>query len=250
VARVLTVAVLGAVILGYAAGAVFAVLALVQGAMPAIVGMVIALGVGLLCVAGLRGAFRRVDFYEGGAVETLFGRQRVVLYQDVTQMQYSIIRQYINGAYAGTNLNVQLRTADGRKLGYGGRYSDKLVGRGLFKAGRFEGTDPMDVIRAVVSQYIAARMTEALARGETVRWPGVATISAHGLTPMRGRRKGTTVGWSEIAGMTLDKGVLHLFAKNEQKSFLDIVAGAVNVYPAMEVIAGFTADAGQAAGSR
>jgi hypothetical protein len=155
-------------------------------------------------------------------------------------MQYSIIRQYINGAYAGTNLNIQLRTADGRRLGYGGRYSEKLVGQGLFKAGRFEGSDPMDLIRAVVSQYVAARMTEALARGQGVPWPGIATISAQGLTPSRGRKKGVLVPWDQFAGMTLDKGVLHLFARSEQKSFLDIVAGAVNVYPAMEVIAGIT----------
>lgn len=239
--RVVTVVVLSVLILGCAVGAVFAAVAVLAGKWVALVGLVLAAGFGFLCLAGLKSAFRTVEFYEGGAVEILLGRRREVLYQNVTQMSYGIVRQYVNGVYAGTTVNMQLRQAQGPKLGYGGRYKEKPKGWAMTVFGRkFEGADELDVIRDVVAAHVANRLMDQIARGEPVVWAGCATITADGITPTRGRRKGQLVPWSQFAGLSMDKGTLHLFATGDKKSFLDVVVGAGNVFPVIELIGTMT----------
>lgn len=235
--RVFVLLLLLMVMLGCVGAAIASAVAAVQGRHSALIIGAIAAGFFFLCVLGVRGVFRTVTFHEGGVVETVLGRRREVLYQDITRMSYAITRQYVNGVYAGTTLSMGLRTADGGKMNYSGRYKEKPKGWAMTVFGRtFEGSDELDVVRDVVAAYIAARMTDAIARREAVEWPGCAVITADALTPLRGRRKGQPLAWNQFAGMSIEKGVLHLFAHGDTKSFLDVVVGAWNVFPCMELI--------------
>lgn len=254
VGRVFTILILALVMLGCAGVTIASIVAATQGAPGALIVGVVAAGLFVLCILGIRGMFRTVGFHEAGVVETLLGRRREMLYADVARMSYAVTRQYYNGVYTGTTLSIGLRTADGRKLGYAGRYKEKPKGWAMTVFGRkFEASDELDLVRDVIAAHVAGRMTDAILRGEPVEWPSNATISATGITPLRGRRKGQTLPWSQFAGMSMDKGVLHLFAHGDKKPFLDVVAGAWNVFPCMELIgslAGAPAvegDAGQGA---
>lgn len=235
--RGLAVAVVLLVMMGLLAGVVALLMAAMQGTGVALVFAAVLGFFFFLCIVGLRGVFRVVDFHEGGAVERVLGSRREVLYADVTRMSYAIARQYVNGVYAGTTLTMAMRTFDGRKLRYGGRYKEKPKGWAVTVFGKkFEANDEMDVVRDVVAAHVADRMMDQIARGEAVEWPGCGLVSADGIVPRRGPRKGRLLAWERYVGMSMDKGVLHLFAEGDKKSFLDVVVGAWNVFPVIDLI--------------
>lgn len=202
------------------------------------IGVGMAALVGLLCVVGIRAAFRRVEFCEGGAVDRGPGRYRVVMYGDVTRMAYALNRQYMHGIYAGTNLQITMQTFDERKLRYLGKYKEKPKGWAVTVLGkRFEASDEMDVVRNVIAAHVAGRMTDAIARGESVDWAGNAVLSAEGITPSRGARKRMLVAWERVSGLAIENGMMRIYEDGGTKSFLDVAVGGWNVFPALELIA-------------
>jgi hypothetical protein len=206
----------------------------------AIVGGLTGLFVAALCFGNIRRMFRSVAFYQGGVVDRLFSRVQHFRYADAVGMNYSLVRQYVNGIYAGTELTLRLIMNDGRVFNLCTRHKERPKGLSVTlipKKKTFEGEDEMDVIKDVIASYIADRLAAELAKGTPVAWCMNLEMTADGLRPLSGKHKGIVVPWRKIAGVSTERGYLHLLAHGADAPFISTPCAGYNFYPCMQLFA-------------
>jgi hypothetical protein len=176
---------------------------------------------------------------ERGMIE---GSAREVIsigYDDADELEYRVTDMYHNGIYRGTFDHFALRTtgAPAREIIYKGPRRKR------------EDPTPFPPIAEAISARLAARMVEAVGRGESVRWTSKMTIHPDGLTlgpRPPGERPGlamfrkeppTRVGWDDIDKIELDEGFFRLRLKGRSEPRLTVEAGEPNFYPGYRVVA-------------
>lgn len=176
----------------------------------------------------------RFEFYSGGAVIRKPTKSREFSYSNATFLEYSLTRQFVNGVYAGTAQRLVYKTADGRKFRFGGTHKERPKTFTFFKR-EFKGEDELDAIRFIISAEVAKGYFEAIHAGQPVDWCKQVQLTAAGVVPLRGKRKGQLVPWSDIAGISADKGAYHIFANGDKRSFAGFAMNAPNFYPGLDV---------------
>jgi hypothetical protein len=208
----------------------------------------IAAAIGLVFAAATLAAaarvFTKVTFHEHGVVCSSPMGSTSLGYEEVATLRYHLTRQFYNGLYAGAIVQLKATSTDGRKIALRVRYREKSHG---FIRRSFESVDELDSIRDIISQHIAAKMTDTILAGITVRWAGAAEIGEHGITPLRGPCKRTLVPFGDIAGFQFDNGVMFVFARGRKRAILRISANTANYWPGMELLEHMVATARPAA---
>lgn len=190
-------------------------------------------GICLLIAVPCALAFKKGDmilsFFQRGVTRSHDGRIDRLPYESVATLTYSMTRQFVNGAYAGTNLLLRLVPTPDLELkpfAFAGRHSEKLVGGGFFKRGHFEGTDELDGLRDHIAGIIATRMLERVAGGESVSWFGKVSLLREGF-----QTGSNTYGWADIEKVNLEKGMFSIKVRGKFLSAVSTMAGAPNFYP-------------------
>lgn len=176
------------------------------------------------------GGFRSWDFYERGLVREGPRHRLELPYLDVRWMQYQSVRQYHNGAYAGTQLTMKLGLANGSKLVVNFRHKERA--KGFFRR-RFEGQDEMEQVRDAVALCVAADLRLLLDAGKEIEWGGWSALTQSGIKVTRGKRRGTQFAWPSLREFWTKNNRLWIAAQGEPKSFVGIPISARNFYPGL-----------------
>ncbi|MBS0189705.1 MAG: hypothetical protein U0573_08350 [Phycisphaerales bacterium] len=172
------------------------------------------------------------DFYEQGLIRKGPRRTDEFAYDKVERVSYNLVRQYHNGVYTGTQLNLKLWMEDGRKFSFGGRHKERRKG---FIKRHFEGEDEMDIVREAIEIHVAERIETQLQNSGEFDWCNAASVSRAGVTARTGKRKASLVPWPDLTEVLMKNGHLHLFARGDKKSFLSIPSAGVNFFPCLRV---------------
>ena len=181
-------------------------------------------------VSVLIGGFRSWDFYERGLVREGPRHRMEIPFLDVRWMEYQSVRHYHNGAYTGTQLTLKLGLANGSKLTINFKHKER--GKG-FLARRIEGTDEMEQVRDAIAVCIAEDLELLFEAGKPVEWGRFATLTRDGVAVLRGKRRGTTVRWSDLREFWEKNNKLWIAARGEPKSFVGIPITGRNFYPCL-----------------
>jgi hypothetical protein len=195
----------------------------------------------------IRRMFRSVSFYQGGLVDRLFSRVRTFRYADAVGMNYSLVRQYVNGIYAGTELTLRLTMNDGQVFNLCTRHKEQPKGLSITlipKNKTFEGEDEMDVIKDLIASYVAERLGHELAKGGPVGWCRDLRLNTQGVMPLSGKAKGTLVIWREITGVKFERGAFFLTARGENQPFVCTPCAGYNFYPCLQLFETFMQSSG------
>jgi hypothetical protein len=145
----------------------------------------------------------RFRCHELGVANKTWRTTHELRYEDVGSFTFAAVRNFVNGIYHGTELNMQFVP----RAGCGKRRVDySAVVRGI--------DQELDGIRDHISRVIATSMARALAEGQEVRWtkslafvPGALLYSAPGLF---GRKEPQRIPLTGIILMPLHEGRLYL----------------------------------------
>lgn len=153
-------------------------------------------------VMGIR-VHRAIEFYEHGAVLRRLGRRPLrMLYREVGTLVFATVRQFINGVYAGTVLNIRLiEHSPGRRvIRFHGKYKErgKRAIATVFTK-QFDSDVEMDRVRDRVAEVIAASYVDRLAQGEGLDWCGAGMITLVGFIPSIGESRGSVVPYEAVA---------------------------------------------------
>lgn len=201
-----------------------------------------ALGLALVIGSGflVYGLLRVVEFYREGLVARRLSQVREYPYAGAKELTYSLTRQYVNGAYAGTVQELRLLCGDDRKFRYTGQHKERLKQRFFSrKPGEFKGEDELDQVRDLISFRVAETLAERIALDGSVEWCDRTRLSSEGVTPGSGKRKGTLILWGDLYGISLDAGYMHFFLPGEKKSFHAISTNGKNFYPGLVLMRAF-----------
>jgi hypothetical protein len=198
----------------------------------AVSGAVISLASGILTwwLSSNRGAKYR--FFEQGA--TLHRGDKDLIrwsYLDIAAMTYALVRQSYNGMYVGTSGTFRLDGDKGSKvkpLKCSFRHQEKA--KGLLRR-RFEGGDPMDVVRDTVADVVAERLALEIAEKGEAAWTGPATFTKDGLRIKKLLGAPAVVAYDKIDRLGFGDGTLVLFEEGSEKAFVSMAVNGKNFWP-------------------
>lgn len=190
-------------------------------------------GTALPCFVGgawtLRRSFKSIVFYHLGAVLSCGHRSLITIpYPEADRFDFGVTRQYINGIYTGTTLNLRLSTPDKRRITYSGRFN--LKAKGFFKR-QYEIHDEMEGVKQIIAEQMAVGMLDRVLAGERLEWGRVYAISSEGLTFLRGKRKGELLPFSSLVSQNMQAGFLYLFQPGQERSRDGIAMSSPNFWP-------------------
>jgi hypothetical protein len=162
-----------------------------------------------------QGVYRRSTFTEG-----------TLRYDELSQFTYSATRQYYNGVYVGTALNLTLTPE---------RETGKRAIR--FNSNVKNVDEALDKLRDHIAAMLAARMLQRLAAGERVTWTTNLALLPEGIeyrpAGFVGRRKEALVlQYADVYSFDIQKGTFHLWQRGkEKKSVMQESIGQPNFFP-------------------
>lgn len=192
----------------------------------------ILLSAGLMC---LQPAAARIWFYEHGALRRRWGRETAIPYDRAVSLEYEELRRVAHGMYAGTSVELVIRSDDGRSIRFAGMHKERCTSGIIVLNRTFEGTDEIESVRDTIAAFIADRMQRQVLDGHQVDWCGRASLGTAGITPLRGRLKRQVLPWAEIEMRTTDDDEFGLHLRGERKSFLVVPPTKVNFWPGLEL---------------
>lgn len=179
-----------------------------------------------------RSMLRVVEFYHHGVVDRLWLRTREFAYADAERLTYALTRRTTRGWYSGTTLRFKLRLADGRRFSF----------RGIRKEGSSDilipearGAEELEIVRDAIVSHIAAKMLDRVRAEGSVEWSRAVRLSPHGLTPTRGRRRGTLIAWQDIVRTDYENYRFRIFDRDSDKPVLSLSCNASNFCPGFEL---------------
>jgi len=201
----------------------------------------------------LRSLVTKRHFFERGAMQ-IAGRRltHAIRYDSVRLFTFKVVRQYVNGAYAGTSATVKLIGKDALRskdtgqddarsaetkialtCGYKAARAAKFF---TLSGGTFGDDAELEVVKTTIADIIAQRHARALAEGAEVPWCSGHIITPTGLRPKKGKRKGMVVPFAEMDRYGANAGLLHLYARGEPKPFLRVFTGESNFWPGFTLL--------------
>lgn len=193
-------------------------------------GFVVLTGLLLLILVGLCGwgivAQRRSLFrcHERGVYSRGAFSENELRYEEVDEFTYSATRQYYNGVYIGTALNIVFKSLRGEK--------PKTIkfGRSVKNA-----DDELQELSNHVSQVLGSRMLRQVAAGERVKWTDNLTFVPDGIeyrpSGLVGRKEAVLLPFSQVGGFNIDQGTFHLWEAGKTKAVMKEQANAKNFFP-------------------
>jgi hypothetical protein len=192
------------------------------------IGLAIAALILIVVVAVLAGfvalSMGRLKCHERGVQQTSAFGSRSLRYDQVERFTFSAIRQYVNGGYTGTTLNLAfdpLPSSGAKRI----VYNTSVKG---------EDGD-LDALRDHIARVIAARMSRDFAAGQTVEWTDSITFLPTGIqyvpSGMFGKKAPALIPFEEYGGFNMDQGVFYLFHKGKAKSVHSEKTSVVNFFP-------------------
>ncbi|PTL85308.1 hypothetical protein [Vitiosangium sp. GDMCC 1.1324] len=186
--------------------------------------LVIGWSVALWLAAHALGRFR---VYELGVTrKSLFGT-RTLRYSELTSFQFGATRNYYNGAYAGTTVNMRFTPGPGAKAI---RHNQTIQGN----------DSDLDMLRDQVADIVAGHLLERLKQGEEILWGPTARFTKDGLvvraSKLFGKGEERLAPYNAGLGFNIEQGTFHLFIGNETKAAMSVACAADNFYPGMKML--------------
>jgi hypothetical protein len=148
--------------------------------------------------------------HEHGLCRRWLWREQRLKYSQVETFAYNAVRQYVKGVYSGTSFTLSFTLKPGLKP------ATLEYTRSLRNA-----DDELEHLRDHVSRLIAARMAEAFARGEPVKWTQGLRLLKEGLeyraSGFLGRKPPVVLRYDQITGMAANAGVFHVWVAGQKK---------------------------------
>lgn len=190
-------------------------------------GMALA-GGGVLVLSGLivfASLFYRVNIFRCHAlgVSRVTTRGEVSMrFKDVRIFTYSAVRNYYNGSYTGTVINLKFEAMKGEKLTYSATFKN--------------ADDEIDNLREHVSRVIAEHMRKKLVDGKTVAWTDRVRFTPEGLeiagkSGLFGKGDDLFIPYAKVADATLDAGNFALIAEGRKKPVYETLVSTPNFFP-------------------
>ncbi len=198
----------------------------------ALVGVVVTVVLSLIIwwLATNRGA--KFRFFEQGA--SLHARGKDLIrwsYLDVAALTYALVRQSYNGVYVGTSGMIRLDGDKGSKikpLKCSFRHMEKA--KGILRR-RFEGTDPMDLVRDTVADAVAERLALEIAEKGEAAWTGPTTFTKEGLRIKKLLGPPFVMEYAKIDRFGFGDGTLVLFQEGREQAFVSMAVNGKNFWP-------------------
>lgn len=164
---------------------------------------------------------------EGLTLRNLWGSMEV-RYADIDRLRFQSTRQYVNGIYGGTRLELTAFLPNGKKL----QLQKNCKGM----------DDDLENLREHISSLIATRLQACLERGEAVAWGSCVQLHRESLTfrpdQFIGRGEPTTLPYSALAAPVIANGTLSLLDQGTGKKLCSFPCADDNFYPGYRVFMG------------
>ncbi len=183
-----------------------------------------------------RSLLRVAVFYLHGVVDHIAFRTREFPYADAVRLTFALSRRTMRGSYTGTTLRFKFKLADGRRFSFRGIRKE---GSHNFLIPEARGAEELEIVRDAIASYIATKMLDQIRIQGSVPWCNSIRISAEGLTPTRGRRRGSLITWQSIVRADCVDQKFRLFEKDSDKPVLTLSCNARNFYPGLEILASY-----------
>ncbi|MFI4876601.1 MAG: hypothetical protein ACIALR_14725, partial [Blastopirellula sp. JB062] len=167
-------------------------------------------------------AFRchEMGVYDAG----LFGEKKL-RYEEVQSFTYSATRMYVNGAYTGTQTQLEFVPRDevgGAKISYHANIQG--------------ADDDLDALRNHVSQVISAVILKEIADGRSIAWtPNLTFHNEHlEFVPSSffgGKKPPITLPWNKIQNFDIQEGTFHVWEQGVDKSVIHEPVASPNFFP-------------------
>jgi hypothetical protein len=201
-------------------------------------GGMIAFWVGLaLVLGGIAGAVavwnRRVKVFRChayGVARTTPKGVTKLLYKDIGSFTYSGVRQYVNGGYAGTTVNLRFEPLD--------------EGRGeplVYSATIKNSDDALDNLREFISRVVAGHMLRRLQAGQAVRWTKSLTFLPDGLSVgkggwAKGRGGAGVIPYNRLRNFDITDGVFRLATGTGTEWVVEEPVSQPNFFPGFTLL--------------
>lgn len=206
-----------------------------------IVGLLLMLALGvLLAFIGwrvLRWTLSVFRFYEHGATRTiLFWTVQSVAYKDAATLRYVVTRNYYNGIYTGTHVDLRMSFPSGKDFRYDGKHKQRPDGllSHTFIRKNFKGEDELDAIKNIISVTMVQRWLEA---GDfRVNWASGCLLTPKGIEIIGRTELGRVIPYAEIQNIARDEKYLRVYLPIAKPSFVLADSTRENYYPGLELL--------------
>lgn len=185
-------------------------------------------GFGLFVLAGLM-VFASLFFRKNIFRCHAFGIARVTTrgetqmrFKDMRLFTYMAVRNYVNGAYSGTNVTMRFEDIRGEAVKYSATFKN--------------ADDEIENLREHVSRVMAGHMLKKLQDGKTVQWTDRVRFTAEGLeiagkSGLFGKSDDLFIPYGKVADATLNAGQFALIAEGRKKPVYETTVGEANFFP-------------------
>jgi len=159
------------------------------------------------------------------------GDIRRLSYLDVAAMTYTLSRSNLHGVHVGTSGVITLQLEEGSKqkgVRYAFQHREKA--KGIFNR-RFEGVDPMDLVRDAVAEAVAERLALEIAEKGEATWTGPTTFTKEGLRIKKLLGPPITMDYAKIDRLGFGDGNLVLFEEGSKRGFVSMAVNGKNFWP-------------------
>jgi hypothetical protein len=178
-----------------------------------------------LLVWAVRGMGRSVfRAHERGVFRRGFRSSTELLYDEVEQFIYSAVRQYYNGVYVGTALNITLipPVASGKKPI---RFSSSVK----------NADEALDKMRDHISLVLAAKMLAQLSDGQRVNWTANLVLTPEGIefrpSGFVRRKEAVLLPFSRVHTFDIQQGTFYLWEQGKDKPVMQEASSMPNFFP-------------------
>jgi membrane protein implicated in regulation of membrane protease activity len=156
--------------------------------------------------------------------KAVFSGARELYYEEVVEFVYSATRQYYEGAYIGTALNI--------KLIPGNASGKKPI---TFSKTVKTADEGLDQLRDHISALIAVKMLSQLRDGARVTWTPNMTLTAEGIefrpSGLIRRKEQTFLPYERVQSYDVQDGTFYLWEQGKDKPVMQESVTQPNFYP-------------------
>jgi hypothetical protein len=147
--------------------------------------------------------------------------ERRIRFDEMKSFQFQATRTYVNGAYAGTNIQMQFTPREGIPVKVAQSFKDM--------------DQSLNKLRDHVAGVIYHRMLAELGEGREVPWTNNMTFLPEGLRivprGLLGRKEPTMIPFDQIGERIFGQGMLEIHVRGQKKAAIMEQCGVDNFYP-------------------
>ncbi|MBX3403524.1 MAG: hypothetical protein KF699_08960 [Phycisphaeraceae bacterium] len=179
----------------------------------------------MICIRELR---TRVSFHQHGCTLHRGRHRREIRYAQAQSFRFRVARQHALFVHVSSTFAMELRGPGRVRIRCNGTLREKA--RGFLSLAR-DCTDDLILVRAIIAARMGETMADAILSGSVVPWGDAAMLTAEGLTPTRGRLKGSLLPYSAITREGLNDDQFALFLDDDDRPIAVFSMNAVNFAP-------------------